>query len=192
MAASFEQIAWQMYAQLNSDARKAVDSWRSLGNDLTTSLLNSGALGGRRHPAGDPDDWNRRRLNPDDVELQNTCEHEAAHAVVAHVLGLGPVEAVVDEGGRSGVTNFQSTSRLASAIVAAAAEVWITEFRYNAFPACMQRDFSHDLQVLVRNTDSAMGVHDARRRARVILTEHREEVLAAAHRLAQDRRLLLD
>ncbi|MGW6915558.1 hypothetical protein ACWGB8_17325 [Kitasatospora sp. NPDC054939] len=187
-----DEVAHRMYAELGTEARAAVDSWRGLGVDMTTALLNSGALGGRRYQAGEPDDWHRRKLNPDDVELQSTCEHEAAHAVVARALGLGPVVAVINEDGRSGVTSFRSTSPFGSAMVAAAAEVWITEFRHIAFPGARQREFSHDRLMVVRNTTGDMQARDTYQRAREILAEHREEVLAAAHQLRRAGRLALD
>ncbi|MEV6212135.1 hypothetical protein [Kitasatospora sp. NPDC051914] len=192
MAASFEQIAWQMYAQLNSEARKAVDSWRSLGNDLTTSLLNSGALGGRRHSAGDPAELHARIANwSAEHELQLAAEHEAAHAIVARALGLGPITVEIRDD-MSGVTRHTRTSPVGTAIAAVAAEVWITEFRYFAFPAGDHHGCNADRRKLVMNTTGDMEIFDVHRRAREILAEHREEVLAAAHRLAQDRTLTLD
>lgn len=185
--ASSEQVAWGMYARLNEGDRRAVDAWRSLGNGMVDSLLNSGVLGGgRSEPAAD---WYRRSLNPDDVVRQNTCEHEAAHAVVAHALGQGDVSATVEADGRSGLTTYRSTNRVARAVVAAAPEVWITEFRFREFPAVTRHEFSHDLGVLLRNTDGDHDVVTARRHARVILGEYREQVLAAADALARTRHL---
>lgn len=191
MTASSEQIAWQMYGQLPAPDRRAVDAWRALGNDLTTSLLNSGVLGGRRHSAGDPDNV-PSRIGSRDAEytLQLAAEHEAAHAIVARALGLGPVEVEIGDDS-SGVTRFPKASRRANAIVAAAAEIWISEFRYHAFPGGDRDGCRRDLRTLVQNTEGDGEVLDAQRRARAILSEHRDQVLAAAHRLTQDRVLTL-
>ncbi|PBC79895.1 hypothetical protein BX265_4724 [Streptomyces sp. TLI_235] len=191
MTASSEQVAWQMYTQLDAQDRAAVDAWRSLGNDLTTSLLSSGVLGGQRHPAGDPDDVRVRMASRDaDYALQLVAEHEAAHAIVARALGLGPVEIEIADD-MSGVTRYAKTSRMGSAIVAVAAEVWITDFRYFAFPGGDRDGCRADRRALLMNTGGDVDILDASRRAYAILAERREEVLAAAHRLAQDRRLEL-
>jgi len=189
--ASSEEVAWGMYAKLSERDRQAVDAWRSLGNDLVTSLLNSDVLSRerpRRMPADDVADWSRRRLGTDaDLILQKTAEHEAAHAVVARGLGVRVVEVVVSEDGRDGHTVYEQASREATAAIAAAADVWINEFRAVVFPNGEQSGCRDDVRVLVRNTAGDHEVHDARRRARLILAERRDEVLELAQQLARTR-----
>lgn len=192
MTSPSEQVAWQLYARLPAEERRAVDTWRSLGNDLTTSLLNSGALGGRRHSAGDPSEMLGRMASRDKEHvLQLVAEHEAAHAVVAQALRLGPVTVEIRDD-MSGVTRYAKSSRKANAIVAAAAEVWITQFRYHAFPGGDRDGCRADWRDLIANTYGDMDVLDAQRRAHAVLSEYREDVIATAYRLAQDRHLILD
>jgi hypothetical protein len=131
-----------------------------------------------------------RIAHRDAYALQLVAEHEAAHAIVARALGLGPVEVEIRDD-MSGVTRYAKAPRMGKAIVAAAAEVWITQFRYFAFPAGDRDGCRQDRRELALHTDGDLDVLDASRRAHEILAEHREEVLAAAHRLAQDRRLEL-
>ncbi|GAA3272702.1 hypothetical protein [Streptomyces lavendulae] len=194
--ASSEEVAWQLYAGLETRDRRAVDAWRSLGNDLVTSLMNSRALGSARPlrvPADDASDWYRRRLGTDpDLVLARTAEHEAAHVVVARALGLHVAEVSVSEDGRDGVTTYESTGRDETAAVAAAAEVWITEFRALAYPRGDAAGCREDMRVLLQNTGGDHDVHRARRRARVILGEHRDEVLALAARLGRERHIAFE
>lgn len=187
--ASSEQVAWEMYGRLGEQDRRAVDAWRSLGNDLVTSLLNSDVLRGespRRVPADDVAEWARRRLGTDeDLILQRTAEHEAAHAVVARALGVRVAEVSVSEDGRDGATRYEQASRENTAAIAAAADVWITEFRGLVFPNGDRDGCRDDVRKLVRNTSGDHEVADARRRARLLLAERRDEVLALACQLAR-------
>lgn len=194
--ASSEEVAWRLYAGLEKRDRRAVDAWRSLGNDLVTSLMNSRALGSTRPlrvPADDVVDWQRRQLGTDaDVVLARTAEHEAAHVVVARALGLHVAEVSIGEDGREGSTTYETAGRDETAAVAAAAEVWITEFRGLAYPRGDADGCRDDMQVLVRNTDGDHDVHRARRRARHILGERRDEVLALAARLGRERHITFE
>lgn len=192
---SSEQVAWSMYTQLGAQDRRAVDAWRDLGNDLVTSLLNSGVLraeGPRRFPADDTSEWARRVQGTDPALVrQEAAEHEAAHAVAARALGVHVAEVTITEDG-SGATLYEETSREASAVIAVAAQVWIGEFRALVFPAGM-RGCSDDNQVLARSTGAdPYNVDQACRRARLILGECRGEVLELARRLARDGRVTFD
>lgn len=189
-----EQVARGIYAGLDERDRRAVDAWKSLGNDLTTSLLNSGVLGSyrRRYPAEDLADWNRRMLGTDpDLILRETCEHEAAHAVVAQMLGLRGVEAVIEDDGASGVTRYEKTSARVNAIIAVASGVWIEEFRGLVFPLGA-KGCSSDMRSLVVATGAdEYNMREAQRRARLILAECREQVLTVADTLMRDRHVTL-
>jgi hypothetical protein len=191
---SSEQIAREIYEKLGERDRQAVDAWRALGNDWAASLLNSGVLSQNRggRPADDVADWQRRMLGTDPALVrQLTCEHEAAHAVVAHALGLRGIEAEIDEGGRTGRTRYEKGTRAASSVIAIAPTVWVNEFRWSVFPAG-DNGCDSDMRQLVRATSGwHHEVLDAQRRARVVLGEYRDLVLATADRLARDGRLSL-
>lgn len=184
-----------MYAGLDARRRRAVDAWRDLGNDMVTSLLNSQVLSAgspRRFPADDIADWVRRSLGTDnDIVLQEAAEHEAAHTVAAQALGVHVREVTIAEDG-TGSTVFEETTREAGAVIAVAAQVWIDEFRALVFPAGA-RGCSGDNRALARSTGAdAYNVEQARRRARLIFGEHRDEVLQLARRLARSRRVVFD
>lgn len=192
---SSEQVAWQMYAKLSAKDQRAVDAWRDLGNDLVTSLLNSQVLSGqqpRRFPADDVAGFVARVAGTDPALVrQEAAEHEAAHAVAARALGVHVREVTIAEDG-SGATVYVETSRENNAVIAAAGQVWIGEFRALVFPAGA-RGCGRDEQVLARSTGAdAYNVNRARRRARLILGERRAEVLALAQQLARARRVTFD
>lgn len=192
---SSEQVAWQMYAKLSAKDQRAVDAWRDLGNDLVTSLLNSQVLSGqqpRRFPADDVAGFVARVAGTDPALVrQEAAEHEAAHAVTARALGVHVREVTIAEDG-SGVTEYAQTTRDAAAVIAAAAHVWIGEFRALVFPAGA-RGCSDDNRALIRATaGDAYNVDQARRRARLILGERRDEVLQLARRLVEHGRVTFD
>lgn len=190
---SSEQVAWSIYGDLHDSDRRAVDAWRNLGNDLVTSLLNSGVLvpGGRRYPADDPADWNRRQLGTDRTLIhRETCEHEAAHAVVAHALGLDNIRAFVEKHD-AGTTHFAGGTPHDKATVSIAAKVWLEEFRATVFP-CGARGCSDDMQHLARDTrGDEFNRRVARLTAREILREQHDMVLAAADTLMRHGELTL-
>lgn len=189
---SSEQVAWEMYAKLSTQDRRAVDAWRDLGNDMVTSLLNADVLRSAaptRFPADDPADWARRSLGTDPALVrQEAAEHEAAHAVAARALGVAVLEATIAEDG-TGATVYEETTREAAAVIAVAAQVWLGEFRALVFPAGT-RGCSGDNRALMRSTGGdAYNVDQARRRARLILGERRDEVLQVARELAESGRV---
>lgn len=191
--ATSEQVAWSIYGDLDARDRRAVDAWRDLGNDMVTSLFNADVMSSRqghpRLPADDTAEWMRRRAGSPELTLEATCEHEAAHAVVAHALGVRVVEMSVSDDGLQGLTRYETTTPTAAAIIAAAAEVWITEFRATAYPAEDNRGFGDDRSRVVRNTGSELEARDAYRRARLLLGECRDQVIPLARELARTHQL---
>lgn len=189
---SSEQVAWEMYGALGAQDRRAVDAWRDLGNDLVTSLLNAQVLSERsprRFPADDPAEFSRRRQGTDPALIrQEAAEHEAAHAIAAQALGVHVRQVTIAEDG-SGATEYAETTREYAAVIAAAANVWVGEFRAMAFPAGA-RGCGNDEQTLARATGAdAYNVAKARRKARLLLGEHRAEVLELARVLAREGRV---
>jgi hypothetical protein len=181
-----------MYAKLDAQDRRAVDAWKDLGNDLVTALLNSQVLSAqqpRRFPADDIAGFIDRVKGTDpDLIRQEAAEHEAAHAVAARALGVHVAEVTIAEDG-TGATVFEETSREAAAVIAVAAQAWIGEFRALVFPTGV-RGCSGDNRVLARSTGGdGYNVDQARRRARLILGEQRDEVLALARRLVREGRV---
>ena len=180
---SSEQEAWKLYGQLPEHDRRLVDAWHDLGNDWVTSLLNSGVLRTSGHRVR-PDDarleeFSRRRLNPLSPALvrQKVCEHEAAHAVVAEVVGVRVVDIEVGEDG-SGATTYEKASSERSAAIAAAAQVWIEEFRGLEFPGGDSGCIG-DRRALAWHVDDD-GARLAARKARGMLRERSDEVLRLA------------
>lgn len=191
--ASSEETAWSMYADLPVRDRREVDAWRSLGNDLVTSLLNSGVLSrGRKDPGPAPlhGEW-RQYGTGADFHLRLTAEHEAAHAVVARALGVTVTEVVIRDD-FSGVTRHEVTGPAEKAAIAAAADVWISEFRSLAFPGAAGSGCQEDVRSLMRNTEGSHDVARALRRARLLLAERREEVLVLADELIRKRRITFE
>lgn len=191
--ASSEEVAWSMYADLPIRDRREVDAWRSLGNDLVTSLLNSGVLSpgrGAAGPAPASDEW-RRYGTGADYHLRLTAEHEAAHAVVARALGI-PVSEILIRDDNSGVTRYEATGAAETAAIAAAADVWISEFRSLTFPGAAGAGCRDDVQVVVRNTGDQHGVAQAMRSARLLLAQRRGEVLELADELVCKRHITFE
>jgi hypothetical protein len=133
-----EQVAWQMLAELGDRDRRLVEAWQQLGNDLTTSLLNSRVLsrtGRRWHP----NDQERIDLllahGNQPSPLTECCEHEASHAITATVLGHLVEDIEVNEDG-GGETTYQKPADPADiAVIACTPEVWFTTYAIASIPA---------------------------------------------------------
>jgi hypothetical protein len=179
-----EQVAWQLYGQLLAPDRHLVDAWRSLGNDWTTSLLNSGVLrrGGRRvHPndAAVSDWWSRRDAQSSPAgKRHRAAEHEAAHAIVAEALGVHVHDVRLFEDG-SGETTHEGTSPDRNAAIAAAGYVWVEQLRFREFPDPRDIECREDRRKIAGLVD-AFDARQAAAKARNILREHSSEVLRLA------------
>ncbi|MFE3786975.1 hypothetical protein [Streptomyces goshikiensis] len=183
-----------MYADLPPRDRREVDAWRSLGNDMVASLLNSGVLS-RRDGAGAapscvPREWERFKTE-EEFHLRLTAEHEAAHAVVARALGVPVVEVLIRDD-FSGETRHEPAGRAETATIAAAADVWISGFRSLAFPGQSRSGCQDDALKLARNTDGPGDAQLAVRRAGRLLRERQAEVLALADELVRRRRITFE
>ena len=186
---SSEQLAWSAYADLPEHDRRLVAAWHDLGNDWMTSLLNSGVLGSVRrvHPDGAAvDEWSKRRLSPATpaVIRQRVCEHEAAHAIVAEHLGARVLDIEIVAEDSFGETTNEATEPRNSAVIAVAAQLWIEEHRWREFPAG-DRGCAGDRRMLATHVD-AVGEREAVVRARKILDEHGDQVLALASFLEEN------
>ncbi|MFD0685892.1 hypothetical protein [Actinomadura fibrosa] len=186
---SSDALVRQMYEELDARDRAVVDEWRGLGNDLFTSLMRARVLGDgpRRHVADDIHEFARRSWSGDyDVEFRTTCEHEAAHAVVArHLPGVTLVDVVARLGG-GGLTRFRTPSDQASATVYAAADQWVHGLRCHVLPAGNRFGCGDDRQRLLRHTGGdPFRIREAETKAFRILRENHTEVLAFAELLGQ-------
>jgi len=126
-----------------------------------------------------------------------TCEHEAAHAVVATALGLQVRELRVDHprqdiGGncRYWVTGMQ---QFEEAVLLAAPQLWIERFRADRYPDGDEFGSSYD-QVKITHWVHNSGVTDdidevlivrraIEKRAMELLNEHGDDILRIASRL---------
>lgn len=190
---SSEQVGFEIYSGLSAPDRKLVDAWRALGNDLVTSLLNSGAMGSSRrtHPssAGRPGGFEGlRRLRPLGAAQRGrlACEHEAAHAQTALALGwrLGEVGVEADGSGCTEYRREDAGNPIELAAVCLAAEIWICDFRAWEFPGgdpgCRK-----DRRKAAGLTDG-FGLERAARRAREILRANHAQVLVLADQIERD------
>ena len=186
---SSEQIAFDAYKGLDPARRHVVDAWRALGCDWSEAVVNSRAvsevLTPRRPPIGDV--WTTRHApRTPEMTRRLAAEHEAAHAVVASALGVPVVEVSIDERG-GGETIFEAASAMDSATIAVAAEIWVDELRWRTYPGG-DRGCSGDRRQLARHVDD-FGARQACTRARAILRDNADAVLALADRLEEESRL---
>lgn len=126
-----------------------------------------------------------------------SCEHEAAHAVVARELGLQVEELRVDHPKpntdghclyrATGLQNFENS------VVLAAPLLWFERFRYNRYPAGDEFGSTFDQQNLTRaihaladDIDEALLARKAiEHTAARLLQENASDVLAIAMRLQE-------
>ena len=145
---STEQTAKAYYEQLTPHDKWLVLSWRELGNDWATSVINSGVLTRSRRTTPTEAARVRRSDEFEEILIQNyqrtmpidaasrrreAAEHEAAHSVVAQSLGV-PVRLahVLPDG--SGECRHESGTPFQTATIALAGEIWIGTFRSLEFP----------------------------------------------------------
>ena len=179
---SSEQVAFRIYRELDRPARAVVDAWRALGCGYVDALLNARTLSRSAVPVRPPaDPWTPRHA-PRSLEMTRrlAAEHEAAHATVAAVLGVPVAQVTIDDHG-GGLTLFEAASHMDTATITVAAEVWINEVRWRQFPGG-DRGCSGDRRHLARHVD-AFGAREASTRARAILHDNGDAVLALADRL---------
>jgi hypothetical protein len=142
-----EHVARSIYEALPPRDKWPVLSWRELGNDWATSVINSGVLrtnGPRitpqhaaRHDLAERHeqlllDQQRRILGSG--PRREAAEHEAAHAIVADALGLTVRVAHIGlDGEGSGGCIHECGTPFDTATVAMAGEMWIGVFRSDEF-----------------------------------------------------------
>ena len=177
-------------------------SWRELGNDWATSMLNSGVLstGRRVHPAqaaraeadADFDEMmlaRRRRMMPidDAARRRESSEHEAAHFVVAQALGIEVNAAAVAHNGDGGGCFHERAPRFETATIALAGELWIGMYRSLEYPrGPMGCEADRRAAIDAVGSDMNWELGRAHRRCFEILKENRAIVLSLGDRIDRD------
>ncbi|MGH4008288.1 MAG: hypothetical protein ACRDTH_09090 [Pseudonocardiaceae bacterium] len=196
---SSEQIAKAVYDNLAARDKQAVLSWRELGNDWCTSILNSGVLtpGRRISPAEAALAEERERLDeillanqlrmlpPDETSRRReAAEHEAAHSIVAQSLGV-PVRLAHVLADGSGECLHKCGTPFQTATIALAGEMWIGVFRSMEFPrgpvGCIP-----DRQTALTALPDHIEYSKARDQCFTILKENRAKVLMLADQIDRD------
>ena len=120
-------------------------------------------------------DWLDAQLYPP-TPRRESCEHEAAHAIVATHLGLRvlDIEVGADDEAGGGETSWVRGNPEDSAAALVAGELWINEFRLHVYPSGADGCRS-DRRALAYNTDP-FGERRAAVKARAILRDHADEV----------------
>lgn len=163
----------EIFAELPWPHKDVVRQWLALGHDLRSAIVNSNVLG-----TGEPItplDAHRRALRANDK--REASEHEAAHCVAAAALGLDVKSAKISDDG-SGECTYVKGSKLETAIVRMAGELWIGRFCAQRFPyGAKGLEGDHralaaigDVLILRKAMDHCMS----------ILSQNREIILATA------------
>jgi hypothetical protein len=118
----------EIFGDLPWRAQDTVRQWINLGYPLRAALIESGAL---TNELLTPKEARHRDLRIN--RQRQSAEHEAAHAVAAHALGLKVHHTKVREDG-SGECSHAPGTKLQDAIVLMAPEIWINQFRRDQFP----------------------------------------------------------
>lgn len=117
----FHDLPWQ--------TKDAIREWVATGHDLPDAIVNSNALGSG--PPITPREARHEALRIN--RRREAAEHEASHAVAAHALGLDVRSASIADDNSGSCVHVQGT-KLESAIVLMAPEIWIDRFRRDRFP----------------------------------------------------------
>src|SRR5947209_3975402 len=124
-----ERGAREVFRDLPWRQKDVVSEWLAAGHDLQSALLESDVLGQGEPITPREARWQALRAN----DKREASEHEAAHAVVAAALGLDVISAKISEDGSGECTHVKGT-KLQTATVRMAGELWIDQFRAQQFP----------------------------------------------------------
>lgn len=163
----------EVFTELPWQHKDLVSEWLAAGHDLHSALLESNVLG-----QGEPitprqaraAEWFQR-------DQQEVSEHEASHCVVAAALGLDVISAKIADDG-SGECTYVKGTKLQTAIVRMAGEIWIDQFRKSEFPYGA-KGLEGDHRALAEISD-AFVLRRALVHCTAILSTNREIVLDTA------------
>lgn len=196
---SSEQIAKALYEEIPPRDKWLVLSWRELGNDWATSVINSGVLTTSRRitptaaaHAQRNDKFDemlirnyQRTIPTDDASRrQQAAEHEAAHSIVAQSLGV-PVRLAHVLADGSGECLHESGTPFQTATIALAGETWIGIFRSLEFPrgpvGCIP-----DRRAAVQALPNHFELNKAYNQCFTTLRENHAKVLTLADQINRD------
>lgn len=130
MISPSDRAAWEVFYDLPAQARSVVREWLPfVGHDLRDALLSSNVLG--TGELATPRDKRHDDLRKN--ARREAAEHEASHVVTARALGLEVHSARIADDNSGSCVHAKGT-KLESAIVLMAPELWIGRFRRDQFP----------------------------------------------------------
>lgn len=198
---SSEETARAAFAGLSGRDKLLVQSWRELGNDWFTSMVNSGVLRSNSNRRMRPydyehaiecerlaqsiaEDYERAMPPTEESRRREACEHEAGHIILAQSFGL-PVRLSYVLRGGAGNCLYDSGTPFQTAAVALAGEIWIGTFRARDFPrgptGCQA-----DRRAAVGALNDDMQLRKAYNHAYETLRANHSAVLAVAAKLERD------
>jgi hypothetical protein len=161
-----EIAAKKAYDELSVQDQLRVLRWRDVGASWSDAVINSGVLA-RSSQRVTPEQatWNRQTDELGRVIVENAerftrfggrrqaAEHEAAHIVAGEAVGLDVRGGFILDDGSGKCLYRDVTSSFQEAVIAAAAEMWISRFRTREFPGGASGCESDRRAVLTALTD---------------------------------------
>lgn len=166
----------EIFVDLPWQSKDVVREWLAVGHDLRDAILRSNALG--KGELITPRDARQEELQI--MDRREACEHEASHAVVASALGLKVKSARIAADNSGSCVHVKGTE-LQNAIVIMAPELWIDQFRTDAFPYGA-KGLKADHRALAEIGD-ALVLREAVKHCIEILKQNRAIVLATADKI---------
>jgi hypothetical protein len=177
------RAAREVLYDLPSRSQSVVLEWVALGHPLYDALLESNVLG-KGEPVT-PRDARREQLRKND--RRESAEHESAHAVAASALGLKVKSAEIADDD-SGSCVYVAGTKLESAIVLMAPEIWLDRFRRDQFPYG-PKGLKADHRALTEIGD-ALILRTAMKHCVEILRQNSALVLALSDRIEKNGRVV--
>jgi hypothetical protein len=168
-----ERGAREVFHDLSWRQKDVVSEWLAAGHDLPDAILGSNVLGQGEPVTPREARWQQLRIR----DKKENSEHEAAHAVVAAALGLDVISAKISEDG-SGECTYVKGTKLQTATVRMAGELWIDQFRAQQFPYGA-KGLEGDHRALAAIGDVFI-LRSAMAHCTAILSQNREIVLGTA------------
>lgn len=191
---STETMAREAYLWLPERDKRIVQTWRDLGNDWFTSVVNSGVLApsGLRLWPEQYDSWAEQRDKRDQLiakrqaeRYREGAEHEAAHAILAKSFDLKVKLAHIQPDGTGACHYEPAQTPFQTATIALAGETWINVFRSREFP-CGATGCEKDQQKVRDACRDGVLIDHAYRQCYLTLKANKDAVLALVDRIERD------
>jgi hypothetical protein len=168
-----ERGAREVFHDLTWRQKDVVSEWLAAGHDLPDAILGSNVLGTGEPITPREARWQALRAN----DKREVAEHEAAHCTVAAAVNLDVISAQIFEDGSGECTHVKGT-KLQTATVRMAGELWIDQFRAQQFPYGA-KGLEGDHRALAAIGDVFI-LRSAMAHCTAILAQNREIVLGTA------------